>query len=1089
MTNSSIIQGTGIGHNISAGDNSDINIGDIIITSLSSSDLVACAKQFLHAITHRDWKTANTYLTSLNSVGSIDAECKSLLEILQYKLLITQGKDANIKQQLFIELLRSPRSNSIIKDIVESIYIHYLSLSSNSDARNRYYNSQHKGSFAAEIFYEKIASKEELVQLSSQSISDLFEHELCSLVRCAIRCEDFQLAINFSKELINRYPNSNSEILLYLSKSYQIHKLVNGNHFWLIDSKLMKELEEQIIKTLELAKSSDDFRVVHTAAILLASTQFQASELIDFCSKNIEEAKKLIPNISSVLPSTDKYTNSSISPRLILKQEDLKITEEDFSQISYAVEKGDITNREIERWLDNGGDVIASDEKTIKFIYLSLYAITCDPENTPQKIALSEKFEHFLEKNSENLISFNVFAIHQLCKNLRRAGLPLFAVKLIEPLLPASPWCSPILGVYAEALLDSDQLEKLDDLLEKIEGVKENYRFMAIKIERAISSENFPKAIQLTEHALAKYPNSCYYWRVLLRSLHLSNVSPEELAITISKIPKKIIETYSYEGLTLLHLIAKTDLPLAESVMLEWFIDEPVGMAINVTNLHFNNLHLSEYPVDIKYPSERCSIAVVYRSGNRTFTKLLVDGCGHSEYLLDTDTPLGKNLKDADVGDKIELGMTTYQVIERLPPIVGAFRISVNIRNDINPGSDCFYQLWFEEDNVEDLLNQIGAISQKKQIIDAEIDGQTIPLLMRLHETHQNDLIRGSFLYLIDKNSNSNLRLYSDGEIIKESVVLDALSLAYLSLTGFCHGLIRKGIKLYITRETKEIVSDWLEQTGRADYFSISKSEQGFLKTTADDIAKDASFNNLQLLYGKCELISSQSIDMPEMITKVRDTLDISHYSSLKASMSHSIPFLCLDSMFCSLYRQLDIPLANVSQFMNDACTATKTAESRHAECHIQYGLTVPIMHRDVVELCSQKEKGQYLAAKILKMYPNNYPSTDTALQVLTECCLKSICSAYIELKGQRSFFEWRYTEHVVYACSESSMLCLEGDTCEQRLARLISEVFKILGSASNITNFALILFRQFVQGHFLDSHQIDVELRKLLAIEDSKEI
>ncbi|UXM81948.1 hypothetical protein N7V09_20215 [Shewanella seohaensis] len=354
MTNSSITQGTGIGHNIIAGDNSGITIGDIIITSLSSSDLVIYAKQFLHAITHRDWKTANTYLTSLNSVGSIDAECKNLLEILQYKLSTAQGKDANIKKEIVIELLRSPRSNSIIKDIVESIYIHYLSLSSNSDARSRYYNSQYKGSFTTEVFYEKIANKEELAQFPSQSISELFEHELCSLVRCAIRHEDFQLAINLSKELINRYPNSNSKILLSLSNAYEIHKLVNGNHFWLINSKLMKELEEQIIKTLELVKGYDDFRVVHIAAILLASTQFQASELIDFCSKNIEEAKNIIPNISSILSSSAKYKNSSISPSFLLKQEDLKITEEDFSQISYALEKGNVTNREIQRWLDNG---------------------------------------------------------------------------------------------------------------------------------------------------------------------------------------------------------------------------------------------------------------------------------------------------------------------------------------------------------------------------------------------------------------------------------------------------------------------------------------------------------------------------------------------------------------------------------------------------------------------------------------------------------------------------------------------------------------------------------------------------------------
>ncbi|EKO3839639.1 hypothetical protein NTE14_005423 [Vibrio harveyi] len=451
---------------------------------------------------------------------------------------------------------------------------------------------------------------------------------------------------------------------------------------------------------------------------------------------------------------------------------------------------------------------------------------------------------------------------------------------------------------------------------------------------------------------------------------------------------------------------------------------------------------------------------------------------------MDINSPLGELLNDIEVGEEFELGIASYKVVEKLPPIVGAFRISTNIRNDINPGTDCFYQLSIEGDGVEGILKHIEAMSQQKQLIDAQIEGQTIPLLMRLNQTHKNELMRGSLLYLCDRESNLGFKLYSGGVIIKESVVLDVISLAYLSITGFCHGLLRTQITPYITRETKEVVSSWLEQVGRADYFSIAKVDSGFIKMTADDVAKDNTVNNLSLLLERCSLISPKSFDMPEMITSVRDILDISHYSSLKASISNSIPIFCLDSMFCSLYEQLGVPLANVNQLITDAKVATQMVESRHVECHVHYGLAAPIMHQDVVELCRQKEKGQYLAAQIIKMYPNDYPSSDTALSVLTECCLKSICSTCLNLNGNFALSEWRFTEHIVYAACEASMQCLKGDTCEQRLAGLISNVLEILSSTLDAKDMAIQLFRRFVQGHFLSAQQINIELMAFKAID-----
>lgn len=1081
MSNDSFSQSTVIGHNINAAEHANVSIGELIITSLSSKDLITFTRQFLYSLTHRDWNAGRIHLASLSSVGSLDAECKLLLKILGYKLDLSIGNDGIIEQDIFLELLRSPHSCDFIKDVVESILIQHLSCQSESNARERYISSPYKGNYSREFFYEKLANIDELVKFLDYGVIDAFEFELCALVRCAIRCQDFNLSVKLASELHKRYPNDNSKILLSHAKAWQLHNEIDGRHYWFISSDNMIELENQIDTCLELADTSDDFRITHTASILLASTYFKNPDLREICLKNIQEAEKIIPRIRHFLSMhSEEDSNPKIAKEILIKA-DATINENEFQAIYSAWVTGSIKHQEIKLWIDSKGIISVDSPQVRSFIEVALKTLACDPEDDSGKLSLSEALDVYCQENTDNNKEINSLAIYQICLALRKLRLPTYIVKLLDPLIPQSPWCSPALDIYAEALLDSDQSDKLIKLIKRMDCVEESYRFLAVKIQLATESGNFTEAIRLIEIAISRHNNSCYYWGLLLSTYYLAGVAQSDISSSISKIPKRILAKYSHEGFRLLNFIARTDLALAESFILEWFIDNPVAMAIHVTNLHFNNLDRSKVLPNTFYPSERCPQAVTYTAGKRQYTKLLVDNCGPSEYLLDTHSPIGTRLQEVSINDSFNVGMETYTVIEKMPPIVGAFRISMDIRSDINPGTDCFYKFTIEDNGIEDILRHIDFISKQKQLLDPEIDGQTIPLLMRLNHTHKNDLVRGVFLYLLEKSSNQNMLLYSGGETIKESVVLDILSLAYFSLTGFCHGLLRSKIKLYITRETFEIVSDWLTKTGSPDFLSIAKTEHGFIRTTAKDIAKDDSFNNLKLLLSNCVVISQKNFDMPEMMPRIRDTLDISHYSSLKASISNSIPFLCFDSMFCSLYQQLNIELANTFQLVSDAHSTTLHEECKHVECHVQYGLPVPLLHDDLIALCRKEGSSQYLASEVLKMYPNNYPSSYIALRVLVECCLKSICSASLYSTGSLSLSEWKYTEHIVYACCESAMVSLDGASSEARLAVLIVHVMHIVMSMRTASQLAITLFSKFAHGHFLDIEKINEEINLLI--------
>jgi hypothetical protein len=116
-------------------------------------------------------------------------------------------------------------------------------------------------------------------------------------------------------------------------------------------------------------------------------------------------------------------------------------------------------------------------------------------------------------------------------------------------------------------------------------------------------------------------------------------------------------------------------------------------------------------------------------------------------------------------------------------------------------------------------------------------------------------------------------------------------------------------------------------------------------------------------------------------------------------------------------------------------------------------------------------------------MNPNSYESPEIALQVLTECCIKSVCKAYLNGGRRIELTEWKYTENIVYACCSSALICLDGEDAECKLAKLVVEVTLRLKGLNSVTQLVLELFRRFVQGHFLSVQAIDEEIKRLYSL------
>lgn len=1084
MTDASNSQYTAIGSNLNLAEGAIATVGAITVhfNDLTSPRLVTTAKQILLALTRHEYKTAETYLAALKSVNTTNDDCRAFIQVLECKIRLSQKEPASIDPNIFIQLLRSPVSDATIKDIVESINIQFLLQSSEDDARDRYTRSEDKDSYSKEVYFSFLANEKELQQEIDAGTNNLYEHELSALVRSALLCQKLDLAYELSTKLLQQFPNNNSEMLNFYVSALKLNQEVQGRHLWVLPETMQKDFLKQIGNCLSLIGKNEDKRVIHIATALLATTSFSHPTLAAFCQQHIDEASKVCPDIESILSELHNKAENKVPQSDILNKKTLD--EDDFIALGAAYFAGDLKGNKIKSWLDDGVDIVLTqpNKTSERFMEIVLNAISCTDSDFERKQRVSKLLDVFIENDIEQIHQFNIPLLHRLSTQLNKLGEHVYVIKLLEKLIPDNPWASPIVDEYARALLNADQLRRLKELLTSINDDEKSYALLVVEINRASLLDERTECIAKNRFALTKHPEACFLWWLLLNNLHFFQSPREEIDAVVNDIPKDILKTYSVHGLNLLNLIARSDIELAQTWMLEWFIDDPVVMARSITNLLLVNIGQKQ-PWSTKYKSARCTSAVVYAVDGKTQTRLLVEDCGPNGYLINIDTPLGKLLDSTAVGDTFELGVKTYTIKEKLPPIIGAFRISTEIRDQINTGTDCFYQLSIKEDNLDGLLRLLDKIDKQPHVVNPEVNGHAIPLLLRLINSHANDMVRGCFYYLTDVNSNKSFYLYDQGADFESSVVLDVLSLTYLSLTGFCHGLIAGGKRLFVTRETRKIVMDWLHTVGSPEFLSVSKVGDSYVRATAADVQNHPFYNNLNLLINHCSLLVPRQIDMPESITRIKEHVDISHYSTIQASISHSIPILCLDPLMCQLYKAENLDLINASGFMLDASSLTPNKENFAVELFIGCKLQAPVLNGNIYWLCTQKSHSQYLAAKIISQPLANYPNPDAALLFLSQCCSWAVHSHFRNSLVDYWFEEidWQYTENIIYACCSSAIECLKGDTREARFALFVLTVFdQSVKVFEALLQFIVNCFNSFAHGHFLDIKKINDEIKVL---------
>ncbi len=1047
----------------------------------------------LSSIRERKQDVAKIQLEIIKATG-LDSNSEAILDMLSIQLNLLEDDE---KPKVHSSLLSTFKSStdSVFRDLCLATLIRLDAKNDQvDDARERYLRADAPLSYSQEAFYEFVAIAEELELAYQKNRLDLDDSALNGLIRGAFRTQHFEFSLNVANRLNNLFPSFNSKVLLLLATAFNLEKKLINKHFWTITATLKAEIIKLIDEVVFLINESKgaDSRLLNIAAVYLDYIRCEHPVLGDICWKYVDEIEKIHPTIAARLHASYGNDISRIKDEVDYRYKKAKkdksyrtellsklSTTKELSCVDFAIFIHFSDSNKLKKWINSGGTVIGREEIETDFYQLELLLASLD-KTLPEDINQIEKIrchsENIIEKYKERLTQLDPVALLELTECLvTYPKLSVFACEFISPLLPATDlWASPIVESYLNALLSSQQMATLASVLSAINQTEWNSFVWRIQASQFEQQNDYPSAIKAIEEALKVDSNLLDAWHLLIYLYRKLAISNNDLSLILKNIPEEVLARKSDMALNLLIEIAKIgDFARAEKILLHWFIENPSACATEITNFNFNLAfaHVKAKPTLEKVGD--CIVGLRFKKDNEELTKLLVDQVVVNHHcLLGVNSELGNVLYQMEIGETRQHGMYDLTLLERLPPYIAAFQVSLELRDTQNDGSDCFFTLKAPDDP-----NELLALLERKlpkNRDDNIFNNSKIPLFCKGHILDRHNPVKAALEQLSTKKSVQCF-LPNFGEEEATEIILDVYAITYLAITGLAYGINHISINFVITQETKIVIERWFAE----GYLPMSiRNSVGMWRQSADDIKQytQAIEKAFRLIIDKADVIKPNLVDIPPLMLSIQDIVNISVYSSICLSISNNIPWLCIDEIFAhcikeSGYKQVNTFKLFVGLGNSLAFEQKKDGLYLCAEGIIPYAL----IYNDLRLLSiSDDEHAHYFLAKILYLNPKAFSDTETAVATLIELLVPVLGKGYVDgniLKGLRirNPSNNGYAEKVFNACCYLSMQCNDGNISERKLAMLLCRLLIRFSAIPPMIRVLRAMASGFIKGHFMN--------------------
>ncbi|KAA0014279.1 hypothetical protein F0A17_01060 [Billgrantia pellis] len=1062
------------------------------LQDLMPDDLKELSIEVFSDIGKGDVKSAKTRIHTIESTGRLGKDSQPFLDALNLISGLTDKSEAESIQPRISRVYTESRSPKVKDMFLAALIRLRLVLKNEEGAIDAFKNAENPGFLSRCQYLEFLASKEELeTESNSSHYTDV---EMLSVVRGLLRIEDSATALKVSRKAKNTYQTHDFEVV-YLQALYKkLIAEIEGRAFWFVE----KSKKDQILqishalqKLIEDTEGQD--KRLFNMAIPLLSYSASASQILnDICWKYIDKWKDEFKEAAALLHATENKNYDGLEGDikrnfLLLESESARkelkakvLAEEKLDIVDALLAIDVLDSSVIDEIVANKVSVISDDETVVRFVILLMHSATSLDYKMKNKHVMPELVQNFHDIGGD-FNKINPWLIAKLVSNLNRHELYSETCGILGDLLPLeSPWLSPVMKEYLVALYNSSQYRSFHKLLTKLHNDAQDSSFYwSLKSHYQANKGELDKALNSIDKAIALNKASS---QLLLQKARILIRLDKGVGEFLDAIDVSIISIDDDDSLQLLAMMHHfVNFSKVEQVVVDLFLREPVKAAKVVSGLYlgYSIAHRTSNDFDPKPENVGDAIVgVVYRKGNKSIQAIIVNDESYpvNQYVLSSSSNLAKILMALKPGGVDKTWVEDITLLEKTPPYVAAFRISCEIRQEMNDGSDAFFMLQVPKGGDELVAFMEESLKRLTPRRNEEIFSDVnIPLLMKGNAINSQDPCKAA------------LELFTDPAIPKlvipvetpsqESLeyIADAYTVIYACLAGLSKGLCESKIK--ITEETKSLLKESVENIVSSDYMTVGLNEQGRLyRTLGEDIEREYEYfvSGLRKFLSQVEVIEGAKIlesDFPHDLNVLKDGIDRTVLQTIMACHSYNLTWLTIDNAIGSLVERYGIDVYPMHILATKILSNEKLDTRLHGlKLHAFSGLPFPVYNEDIVDLLVRFD---YVSLSILKKIFERHEAS-----VLNNKGLRSALDSiplYIIYKLGREE-DVRVYEIAISLLNTVFRLQIskkDGTSAEYKMAMSIKEsAFKARRADINVTRLNPF-YENFVFGHFLDRQAI----------------
>lgn len=1083
-------------HHEGSGDNVNNKIINII-TSLKAGNLGTFVEEVLRDINFRSINLASEKILIIKTIDDIDASVKALLDVLEVKIRLAQDKPNKISDNHRLRnVIKNPDYPNMLIKLARSVFIELLSFIDDNAARDEFNEIGIDDSIYNEVFFHRIATKNELSSLSTQ-LSRRTEGELIALIRGALRLESIDIAYQVSNYLNAVMQTPYSEFLRFHIDVVLLSNRVLEKHVFHYKSYEIKEIDDYVSKLLNIFHSNPSKYSIPLIN-LISATHMNESRLVKLAVENIEYVREHNSDFANyIIAATEEY----YVPEDIRMLKGLEIDLNGFSDLLFALDKGIVSIQRIKEWILDGGHVVSENEYFSKISNLLLDLWVVKSDDNLEVLRISKKAEELIYEKLENSSELNPAFILRVSESLLCTELPILALKFIEPFILEGMWISPLYETYLQALYLSEKNSEFFKRINTIPLSDKTEFLLSLETQACISYLLFHRAVECASKLIELNDTSPHNWYLFLLSHRLNKTDLKIIKNMVYKIPPKVLSTYSENKRQLIVEIAvNVDTQLSDKILIDWFIQEPVKGSRLLIDVHMQTIDKRNYNKDelnITYPSDLCVKGVVFTDGFDTFKKIVVNNHAskHAQF-VDASTPLGKALCSMSVGEKRTIsGSNQITLQEEITPYLAVYQLALNIRNNSNDGSDSFRLFTLPEkqdDLIPYLTRVIGKYSTNISELDHFLLNPELPLFMKGHHAFPENPAKAMHNLLTYDKLCSLITLYNNGLVDQKEIILDGYTIHYFGQLGLLSIIVSSGYKIYISSATNLTLKKWLSESLKNNFMSLAVTERGLKRLTSEDI-KSEQFDYIREIHdflNHCITIPLIVFDMPDEIVKLRDIVDNTIYSTLQIAIANKIPWACLDNYVSQLVSSLKVDVVNFNSMLNalsQQCNSIQKA--RLVRAHITWGLPVNLNYNDLFYL-SNNDLDVYVLTRFLHKYGVKLNSHEAVFDYVFDLISPIIFKGMLEKKIPKGGHTYNasYVGHEEYLFNVVCDIIINlsnGKSAEANLAYFIFLFYSRAFYLPKIVELISMLASFYASGHFLDYNEINFQLHRLIVADN----